>query len=297
MCVHEMKYDYSHSVYFNNRTKIDIICPVHGIFQQRPTRHLSGDGCPKCGYDRVRKKRTKSTKGFIDEANKVHHNSYVYSNVCYVGNKKTVEITCPNHGSFWQTPNNHLRGQTCPSCAHIIIANKNRKTTDEFVQDAKQVHGNRYDYSDVHYKHKDFNVVIICHKHGAFYQSPHNHLLGSGCPKCASSKGEQKIIMILDSKGTHYERQKMFSNCRSPKGRMLKFDFFIPDKNVLIEFDGPQHFGDLKIGKYTLKKQEFEVLKIHDKIKNEYAQSNGIKLVRIPHWEDKSIENVISQYL
>lgn len=295
--IHGNRYDYSNAVYKNGKTKVDIKCSIHGIFQQRPYNHSMGEGCPCCRIEYMRKILSMPPEEFVRKATEVHGTAYDYSKSVYFGNKKKVEIICPNHGSFWQIPNNHLRGQTCPSCANAVIANKNRKTTDEFVQDAKQVHGDRYDYSDVKYSHKDETVSIKCKKHGAFNQSPHNHLVGSGCPQCASSKGEQKIIMILDSKGTYYERQKMFSDCRSPKGRMLRFDFFIPDKNVLVEYDGPQHYGHLRIGKYTLKKQEFEVLKIHDKIKDDYTQTKGIMLVRIPHWEDKSIENTLSQYL
>jgi very-short-patch-repair endonuclease len=295
--IHENRYDYSGVIYKNGKTKVNISCPIHGMFQQRPYNHSIGEGCFKCAHDSNGLNKRSNTNDFIEKAGRVHGTVYDYSKIVYDGNKKKVEIICPNHGSFWQTPNNHLRGQTCPSCANVVIANKNRKTTDEFVQDAKQVHGDRYDYSSVDYKNKDANVIIVCRRHGQFNQSPHNHLLGAGCPKCVSSKGEQKIMMIMDSNGIQYERQKMFSDCRSPKGRMLRFDFFIPDKNVLIEYDGPQHFGDLRIGKYTLKKTEYEILKTHDKIKDDYTQSKGIKLVRISYREDKSIENVISQYL
>lgn len=277
--------------------KVDILCSIHGVFQQRPYNHSIGEGCPGCKQEYMRKILPMSLREFVQKAMTVHGMVYDYSKSIYNGSKEKVEIICTNHGSFWQTPNNHLRGQSCPSCANVVIANKNRKTTDEFVRDAKKVHGDRYDYLGVDYKNKDADVIIICHKHGAFNQSPHNHLIGAGCPKCSSSKGEQKIMMLLDFNGIRYKRQKMFVDCRSPKGRMLRFDFFIPDKNVLIEYDGPQHFGDLRVGKYTLKKAEYETLKIHDKIKNDYTRSKGINLIRIPHWEDKSIENVMSQYL
>ena len=103
--------------------------------------------------------------------------------------------------------------------------------------------------------------------------------------------------MFLNSKNIKYECQKRFIDCRSLKGRMLRFDFFIPDKNLLIEYDGPQHFGDLRIGKYTLKQEEYQTLKIHDKIKNDYTHKHNIKMIRIPHWELKNFDNIISNYL
>lgn len=293
--VHGNRYDYSNVIYKNGKTKVDIKCIIHGTFGQRPYNHSIGEGCPRCRIEYMRKALSMTLQEFVRKANEIHGSAYDYSKVVYYGNKKKVEIICPNHGSFWQTPNNHLGGQTCPSCAKTIIANKNRKTTNEFIRDAKVVHGQKYDYSNVIYLHKDKNVSIKCVKHGLFNQSPHNHLCGAGCPRCASSKGEQKIIIFLDSKGVQYERQKMFSDCRSPKGRMLKFDFFLPETNLLVEYDGPQHFGDLRIGKYTLKKEEFEILKIHDEIKNNYTQKKGIKLLRIPYWEN--IEGVLLQHL
>ena len=294
---HKNKYDYSKVVYVNGKSKVVIGCPLHGEFAQRPYNHSKGEGCPKCRLDYMRKILSSNVEKFILDANHIHNNSYCYSEVVYKNSKAKVCIKCPKHGSFWQTPNNHLRGQTCPECSDIAGGDKNRKTTAEFIEDAMKIHGGKYDYSDVNYHHKDENISIKCRTHGAFMQSPHNHLIGAGCPKCVSSKGEQKIMMLLDSKGMEYERQKMFIRCRSPKNRMLKFDFFIPSKKLLIEYDGPQHYGNLRIGKYTLKKEEYERLQVHDAIKNEYAREHGMTLVRIPHWEDKDIEKILSVYL
>ena len=295
--IHKNKYDYSNVVYKNGKSKVEIICPVHGVFFQRPHNHSIGEGCPLCGRSLVRKIRMSSVEEFVGKASVIHNNRYDYSKVIYDGNKKKVEIICREHGSFLQSPNNHLNGQTCPECAKTVIADKNRKTTGEFIIDAEKVHGKRYDYSKVDYEHKDKNIAIECKKHGFFLQSPHNHINGAGCPRCVSSKGEEKIMRFLDSRNINYQRQKMFIDCRSPKGRMLRFDFYIPIKNILIEYDGPQHFGDLRIGKYTLKQEEYETLKIHDKIKNDYVSKHGIQILRIPHWKTKDIDNIIQSYL
>jgi very-short-patch-repair endonuclease len=293
---HKNKYDYSKIQYINSKIKVNIICPLHGEFWQRPENHMRGEGCRKCGYKMVRSKRLSSIENFIQKAIKVHEYRYNYSKTFYDGSKNKIEIICPEHGSFWQIPNNHLRGATCPECSKIIIANKNRKTTGEFIQDAVKIHGKKYDYSNVEYKHKDDNIVIICQKHGRFLQSPHNHLCGAGCPKCISSKGEQKIMMSLNNKRINYECQKKFLKCRSVKNRMLRFDFYLPEKNVLIEYDGPQHYGQLRIGKYTLNSEEYKILKTHDQIKNEYAKNNGIRLLRIPYWE-KDINGLLTKEL
>ena len=177
--VHNDKYDYSRTVYKNNREKVIIICPEHGEFSQSPEKHLSGHGCPICGGT---KKNTKDS--FIEKARKVHGNKYNYSKVEYVTNKKKVCIICPEHGEFWQDPHNHLKGRGCPICGNKI--HKSTKyTTDTFITAAKNIHGNKYDYTRVVYKNLNSPVEIICPEHGSFFQSPYLHLSGSLCPICS----------------------------------------------------------------------------------------------------------------
>jgi hypothetical protein len=113
------KYDYSSSVYVNDTTKIKIRCIVHGIFEQIPTNHLRGCGCPKCGSETAAKSRAKQHEKFISQAIKVHGSRYDYSVVDYKTCKTKIEIRCRLHGTFRQNPNNHLRGQGCPTCGHI----------------------------------------------------------------------------------------------------------------------------------------------------------------------------------
>ena len=115
--VHDGKYDYSKVEYINGTTPIVITCPIHGDFKQKPTKHFSGHGCLECKKDSIsiywRKPQTK----FIKEANDVHKNKYTYSNVEYKGTHIHVDIICPKHGVFKQTPHGHLKGQGCPKCA------------------------------------------------------------------------------------------------------------------------------------------------------------------------------------
>ena len=127
------------------------------------------------------KKKTKEE--FIKESISIHGNKYDYSKVDYVNNREKVCIICPEHGEFWQSPMKHLSGQGCPLCS----ATK-KNTTDDFISDAKAVHGNKYDYSKVKYVNNKTKVCIICPEHGEFWQEPHNHLKGRGCPICAKTK-------------------------------------------------------------------------------------------------------------
>ncbi|WGZ93393.1 MAG: DUF723 domain-containing protein [Candidatus Thiothrix putei] len=112
--VHSDRYDYSKVEYVNNKTKVVIICPEHGDFEQSPNSHLSGIGCPHCANES--KKLTQES--FIQKANEVHDNKYDYSKVEYTHSATKVEIICPIHGAFEQTSYNHLRGSGCPHCGY-----------------------------------------------------------------------------------------------------------------------------------------------------------------------------------
>lgn len=124
-----------------------------------------------------------TTEEFIEKANLTHNNKYSYESSIYINTRTNITITCPIHGEFKQLPNNHIRGQRCPKC----FGNKT-KTTEEFIEEAKSLHNNFYDYSLTTYKNNKTKVTINCFKHGIFEQSPNSHLSGKGCPKCGAIK-------------------------------------------------------------------------------------------------------------
>ena len=198
--VHGNKYDYSKVTYTKAKEKICIICPIHGEFWQTPDNHIHGKKCPKC-----RNRIKKTTEQFIKEARKIHGNKYDYKKVEYVNNSTKVCIICPIHGEFWQTPKQHLKGHGCPKCAFEKNKDVNRGNLEEFIQHAKGIHGDRYDYSKVEYVNNRTKVCIICKEHGEFWQKPYNHLSGKGCPKCAN-KNMTTIDFILKSKKIHGDK-------------------------------------------------------------------------------------------
>ena len=206
--VHENKYDYSKTEYKNWLTPVCIICPEHGEFWQSPNNHLSGCGCLKCSLVRRSISQTSNKDEFIEKACKVHENKYDYSKVKYVDAKTKVCIICPEHGEFWQTPNSHLGGKGCPVCS----GNK-PLTTEEFIEKARQVHNNKYDYSKVDYKGTNFKVCIICPEHGEFWQTPSSHLKGSECPKCAHRSFKYSVEEFVQEArkihGTKYDYSKV----------------------------------------------------------------------------------------
>lgn len=114
--VHKGKYDYSKSEYLNNRTKVKIICPIHGEFQQRPFAHMQGLECYKCGKEKTSQTMKKSPELFLQDCNSIHGNKYSYDNCKYIRSTQQITVTCPVHGDFCIRASNHLRGQGCNDC-------------------------------------------------------------------------------------------------------------------------------------------------------------------------------------
>ena len=156
--VHGNKYDYSKVEYVGMLAKVTIICPIHGEFEQRADSHLSGYGCRYCS-----RSAKNTTESFIKAAIDVHGNKYDYSKVDYVNSKTKVTIICPTHGEFKQSPYEHLKGCGCIHCA-----GKAKYTTETFIAAAREIHGDKYDYSKVEYVNAKTKVTIICSIHGEF---------------------------------------------------------------------------------------------------------------------------------
>jgi len=183
---HNNKYNYSKTKYVNNIVKIIIICKEHGEFLQRPRHHLRGSGCTKCAKTFANNKITKTLEQFIKEVNNKHNYKYDYSKTKYINWKTNVTIICKKHGEFQQTPNNHLSGNGCSKCGRVSSYIKQSLVAkNAFIPKAREIHGDKYDYSQAKYINWKTNVTIICKKHGKFYQQPNNHLNGNGCKICA----------------------------------------------------------------------------------------------------------------
>lgn len=129
---------------------------------------------------------------FIEKAKEVHGDKYDYTDVIYNGVDKKVKITCPMHGSFTQSPKNHLLGHGCPLCRYIKTKEQLETLSNTFIKKAIELHSYSYDYSLVKYKNCKTKVCIICPIHGEFWQTPDNHLQGRGCPLCAKEVSKEK---------------------------------------------------------------------------------------------------------
>ena len=223
-----------------------------------------------------------TTPEFIEKAKAVHDEKYDYSNVNYKKNSEKVEIICPIHGSFLQSPAAHLKGQGCETCGLEKRNDALRRNVDEFISKANFVHNNKYEYSKVDYKGALKKVIISCPKHGDWEQTPGSHLAGNGCPSCRESKGELKTSEILTKYKIKFIRQKRFIDCTNKPTKgircvTLPFDFYLPTLNTIIEYDGQQHYVPV------WGEESFKNLQKLDKIRNQYCKKNGIKLIRIPY--------------
>lgn len=268
---HNEKYNYSLVNYINAQTKVKIICPIHNEFEQRPYRHLVGDGCPKCSG------RSKNIADFILSSNMKHNNKYNYSlvDIKEIKNDDKTTIICPIHGQFKQKVSSHLNGCGCPKCG-------GSERMDKFIfeQKGKITHNDKYVYSLVKYINNKTKVKIICKKHGEFEQRPDNHLKGQGCPICKESKGEKAVRRYLLDNNIIFKKQHKFIDCKNKK--RLPFDFYLPDYNICIEYDGKQHFEPIDRfgGNDGLIK-----IKESDSIKNKFCIDKKIKLIRISYLE------------
>ncbi len=279
--IHGNKYDYSLVDYTNSQTKIKIICSVHGIFTQRPNNHLQGVCCQKCTLSKTQTDNKYTLTEFIIKSKIFHGDKYDYGLVEYINSKTKVKIICPEHGEFLQTPESHFdRG--CIKCGYISSSNKQKSNTNCFILKAKGIHGDKYDYSLVNYINNHTKVNIMCYKHGIFEQAPEKHLGNKGCPSCNESKGEKIINDFLTEQKIIFIREKIFPGCKYKQ--LLEFDFYLPEQNMCIEFNGIQHYEFNKF--FHRNEEEFIGQQKRDAIKLNYCFNNKITLIIIKYDEN-----------
>ena len=233
-------------------------------------------------------KRKISTEDFVTKAKLIHGDLYDYAESVYISAKTKSKIKCKQHGVFLQSPDNHLSGKGCPMCKGQKISKS--KTHTNFIERAINLNGDRYDYSLVQYTKIIEPVKIICKQHGEFTQVARQHLKGIHCPKCKiSSKGEYHIKEFLDFNNIEYISQKSFKECINPITKYkLRFDIYVPSYNLLIEYDGIQHFKF--VGEFQNNEEGLEYQKYKDLIKNEFARKSKINLLRISYEENNGFD-------
>lgn len=226
----------------------------------------------------------KRKAAFIEKATRLHDHKYDYSKVIYAGTREHVIIGCPVHGDILQRPDIHLKSSGCPQCGasyRVKTMKKRQSDPTAFFQKAVEVHGDVYDYTNSVYELGSKPINIKCRVHGEFTVGrAEKHIMRvQGCPHCISSMShaERVIADCLTELNVAHNREYTFTDCRSHEtNKKLRFDFFIPQKNILLEFHGEQHF---KRSPMMHPGDRFERMQEHDRIKAQYAHDNGFTFV------------------
>lgn len=229
---------------------------------------MKGADCSKCVNNNIKK----TTSEFIEDAREIHGNKYDYSLCEYINTDTIVDIICVKHGIFKQRPHGHLKGDGCPKCGREIVADKERKSLSKFIEDSREVHGNKYDYSFAEYKTNTDQILIICKMHGVFFQTAISHISGSDCPKCAFkgySKKSIKWLNYISKKDNiniqHAENGGEYKICGS--GYNYRVDGYCKNTNTIYEFHGSYYHGDPVIYDYDNfnKLQNIKMGELYDK--------------------------------
>lgn len=287
--VHGDKYDYRQTVYKKALEPVTIICPEHGVFHQKPSKHLSGQGCPKCGVVKQAVRQTLTQEDFLQRSHAAHGDRYDYSKSVYVSGSQPLTATCRKHGDFQIRPSSHWNGAGCPECYKEAVGARFRSNTQEFIQKAQAVHGTAYDYRLADYQGSKANVAIKCPKHGVFWQLPNDHLDGHGCSACNKSfhgysKAAQEMIDYLESFGVETLPEYRLSYDKGDN--WWRVDVFLPDYGIAIDYNGLRWHST-----------KFQPDPKHHLKRWQLAEKQGIRLVFIHEDEWLYRTDVVKKYL
>ncbi len=294
--VHGDEYNYDKTKYVNARTEITITFLIHGDFVIIAHSHTAcKSGCPSCGKEEGIRKRTgvKRVKfvgksGFIERSRKKFGDKFDYSRIEYKTMQDKVNIKCPIHGVMNISPKDHLNSKHgCIDCGLIAGAKKQTKSTEDFISEAKGIHGDLYDYSKVNYIGNKDPVEVICKIHGSFYPLPNNHLTHkSGCPQCFNSikiKREPIYRQILEEITLRKFPKIRPDFLLSPKtGHNLELDGYNEEFKIAFEHQGIQHYEYIPFFHDSIEDFENDQWKNH--FKKDKCRENGIVLIIIPYY-------------
>lgn len=284
---------------FNNQSKIKYICPAHGEQATKVTSILQNKICYKCSrknagvnkwkhgkeqreatlYDKVLAECTNAGYTLLDtdSSDYKYHQFFNYS--------------CPIHGNQQMKIGNFLAGKRCPECARDKLSEKFRKSPEQVEVEVIELGGRIYNPNE-YVNQYEKNLRIACPICGQTFTTSLMLFTQHGgqlCQECSNNEsyGARKVRKYLEDHNIEYDPEHWFPDCRDM--RPLPFDFYLVDKNTIIEFDGAQH--------YAKDKPEYQKIHAHDEIKNKYCNDNGIKLIRIPYWRINKIEEILDNEL
>ena len=273
--------------YIKSDISIKFRCYICGTeFCNSPIRILGArkQGCPDCYHN----KQKTSEEDFVKRVKECNKNVKVIGK--YAGIKNKIEVKCVYcEKYFFMRADNVLEGRGHASCIQKKLERQVSKTQSEFVEQLKNTN-NKIIPLGSYTKGRD-KMIFKCLICGKTWKARIDHVLygESGCPHCRISKGEQKVEQYLKNYNIKYYKQYTFEDCKDTS--YLPFDFYLPDYNICIEYDGEQHirpaFGEKSFYKTIL----------HDGMKNNYCKWNNINLIRIPHTDFDKIEIILNKFI
>jgi hypothetical protein len=289
--VHGEEYDYSLTEFVNTTVKVQIIHKACGdVFEINPIDHLNGQRHGRC-FGNI--KYTNDT--FIEKARKAHGEKYDYSLVEIDTVKSVVKIICPLHGIFEQIAGDHLENHGCKKCANELKSTSKRFSKEQWLQkvfERNPLNKEKYDYSDTVYINCRTDISFRCKKCGnVTVQNPKYHFNGGGCYSCKQSRGQDKIACFLKKNNIEYISEYSTEKCKNI--RKLRFDFFLPKYNMVIEYQGEQHFKPVKV---FGGEKAFQRNSKNDQIKRDFCLKENIKELEISFKDHHSVDSVLEAY-
>lgn len=292
--VHEIK---------NTNSLVEIQCDYCGSITKTNYRNflkgrksISKDSCThcvgkKCAEITINKRRTDYYERLLEMCEQKGY-QLLTNKEEIVNNKTYIRYRCHTHGEHSMRILNFLFGKGCPDCQHNNARDRFKFNKDEILRKISDCGGELLNPED-YINNSRRNLKVKCPSCGNVFNTSlvlFTQHGGQVCNKCKSSEsiGEMRIRTYLEEKGLKFIQEHWFRDCRDIKP--LPFDFYVPERNMVIEFDGRQHFEDTGYFSYGIEKTQE-----HDKIKNQYCKDNGIDLIRIPYTQINHIDEILSK--
>lgn len=274
--------------YLRAAKKLIMECPKGHRCNISWSNFRNGNRCQFCYESR----RRMSTEEFIFKSKELYGEKLDYSEVNYQSCNKYITLICKTHGRYKQMPQNHFKSMGCKQCYSQSLCKSNEK----FIEEAKSKHNSKYDYSFCKYIKNNIKVTVICPTHGAYYQTPQDHLKGNGCNRCSLSKGELQIMQFLQQNNIAYSTQHIFPECKNIN--CLPFDFYLPEYNLCVEFQGIDHYQLIERSKsYEKNLKNHQSRLKNDQIKRNFCVNYSIDFLEIPYWSYDQIPKILSDKL
>lgn len=276
--------------FINGTSILKCKCKIDGCIWESIWNNLSkGQGCPECKNRNTGYRCRLSLDYIKKELYNINPNIEIIDNV-YINAHTKMKCKCLIDGYIWETKWAILKqGCGCPECSGT-----KKPTLDEVKRKLKRINSDIMILSNT-YKNNKMKLKCMCNNCNTIWYATWDNLShGSGCPRCVNSKGEKQVEKYLQNNNIDYVSEYVFNDLKGIHDGFLKIDFYLPEFNLCIEYDGRQHFEPVE---FFGGKEQFKIQKINDKLKDTYCRNNNIGLLRIPYWEFDNIGSMIEKFI